>query len=280
MVIDARVRPPFGEFLNMTIPFNFDVVEPLSKSLGLQAAKSGKNKSVDEMMAEMKAAGIVKAIIVGRQSPQFGSVKNDETADLVSKYPRKLLGIGGIHPLPIENAIDEIERCIKKLKFAGIALEPGAASPPMYPNDKSIYPIYYTCQQYDIPIYITVSGFVGPNIGFSDPKFIDQVAVDFPKLKIIVAHAAYPHLHTMLYSAMLRPNIYLLPDLYLPNMPGGNEYVVAANLFLEDRLIFGSAYPIASFDSILDGYRKMPFKKKVLEKVLYHNAAKLFKIDS
>lgn len=276
MIIDARVRPPYGGYVNMTIPYNFEVVEPLSKSLGLEAAGSGKNKSVDEMMMEMKAAGIVKAIIVGRQSPQFGSVRNDEIADLVSKYPETLVGIGGVHPLPIDNAINEIEKCIKKWKFAGIALEPGAASPPMYPNDRNIYPIYHVCQQYKIPIYITVSGFVGPHIGFSDPKFIDQVAVDFPRLRMVIAHAAYPHLHTMLYAAMLRPNIYLLPDLYLPYMPGGDTYVVAANQFLEDRMIFGSAYPIASFDSILNGYKKMAFKKGVLEKVLYHNAAKLF----
>lgn len=276
MIIDARVRPPIGDFLEMQMPYNVKAVEPFSKLLGLEYARSGKNQSITEMLEEMKAAGIVKGVIVGRQSPQFGSVRNDHIADLLKKYPEQLIGIGGVHPLPLDNALKEIEYCIKTLKFAGIAIEPGAASPAMFPNDRHYYPIYHYCQELGIILYMTVSGFVGPDISFSDPIYIDQVAVDFPSLKIVIAHAAYPHLHTMLYSALLRPNLYLLPDLYLPNMPGGVEYAVAANQFLEDRLIFGSAYPIGSFETVIAGYRKMPFKKAVLEKVLYKNAETLF----
>ena len=278
MIIDSRIRPPFGGFLNLN-PYNPNIVGPLAKALGLKTAISGKNRSADEMVTEMKAAGIDKGIIVGRQSPKSGSLPNDDIVTFLSQYPGKFIGIGGIHPLPLDNAIKEIERCIKVLNFAGIALEPGVASPPMFPNDKNFYPIYDTCQKFEIPVFMTISGWFGPNIGYSDPIFIDQVAADFPNLKIVVAHAAYPFVTTMLFSALRRPNIYLLPDLYVPYVPGGNEYVVAANLFLEDRLLFGSAYPIASFESILDGYRKMPFKKVVLEKVLYHNAARLFKME-
>ncbi len=279
MIIDARIRPPFGGFLNLTVPYNFDIFDivSFSKSLGLEPAKSGEHKTVDEMIAEMKVADVVKGILVGRQCADYGSVPNDDIKTFINKYPGQFIGIAGIHPLPLDNALEEIDRCIKVCKFAGISLEPGVTSPPMYPNDKTYYPIYYTCQKLEIPVYITVSGLAGPNIGYSDPKYIDQVAVDFPKLKIVVAHAAYPYVHTMLYAAWMRPNIYLLPDIYV-NMPGGNEFAVAANLFLEDRLLFGSAYPVASFESIIATYRKMPFKKGVLEKVLYHNAARLFKI--
>jgi len=279
MIIDARIRPPFGGFLDLVVPFNFDIVSPLAKSLGLEAAKSGQTKSPDQMLSEMKEAGITKGVIVGRQSPQFGSVPNDDVAAFVKKYPGQFIGIGGIHPLPLENALTEVERCIKVLKFAGIALEPGAASPSMYPNDRNFYPIYHACQKLEIPVYLTVSGFVGPHMGYSDPVYIDQVAVSFPKLKIVIAHAAYPFLHTMLYCSWIRPNVYLLPDLYPPYMPGGHEFANAANLFLEDRLIFGSAYPVASFKSIVEGYKKMPFKKGVLDKVFYHNAARLFKME-
>ena len=236
MIIDARIRPPFGGFLDMAIPYNIDIIAPFSKGLGLEVAKSGKNKSVDEMIAEMKAADVVKGILVGRQSPGFGSAKNEDIATLINKYPGRFVGIGGIHPLPLDNALKEIDRCINVLKFAGVALEPGVASPPMYPDDKNYYPIYHTCQELEIPVYLTVSGFVGPNIGYSDPVHVDQVAADFPKLQIIVAHAAYPYVHQMLYSAWYRPNIYLCPDLYV-NMPGLNEFVVAANLFLEDTVI-------------------------------------------
>ncbi|MFH1955248.1 MAG: amidohydrolase family protein [Pseudomonadota bacterium] len=278
MIIDCRIRPPFGQFLNMVYPYDFKLVDPLAKSLGLKAAESGRNHSVEEMIDEMKAAGVVKAVIMGRQSPLWGSIPNDEIAELINRYPDLFLGVGGVHPLPFDEALKEIERCVKDLGFVAMAVEPGAASPPMYPDDPAIYPVYLRCQQLGVPLFMTVSGLVGPNIGYAMPSHIDKVAVDFPDLKIIVSHAAFPWVTPMLGSALYRPNIYLLPDIYLPNMPGGEEYVRAANVYLEERLIFGSAYPIASFESILDGYRKMPFKKEVLEKVLYGNAARLFNI--
>ena len=71
----------------------------------------------------------------------------------------------------------------------------------------------------------------------------------------------------------------LLPDLYLPYVPWGSEYVHAANEFLSEQMLFGSAYPVASFSSILEGYRKAPFEKDVLEKVLYQNAVRLLGLE-
>ena len=53
-------------------------------------------------------------------------------------------------------------------------------------------------------------------------------------------------------------------------------YVKAANEFLEDQLLFGSTYPVASFESVLEGYRNAPFRPEVLEKVLYTNACRLY----
>ena len=283
MIIDGRIRPAVGGFLEMPIPFDPASMEPFSKSLGLEFARSAKNRSISEMISEMKEAGIEKGVLVGRQSPGFGtgigSKINDDIAELISKHPDRFVGIGGVHPLPIKNAMEEIVRCIDDLKFSGVALEPGVASTPMYPNDKKMYPIYDFCQERNIPIYLTVSGFVGPNIGFSDPAYVDEVAADFPKLEIIVAHAAYPYVHQMLYSALLRPNINLILDLYV-NMPGAQEFVTATNLFLQDKLIFASAYPIGSFGSIIESYNKLKIKENVIEKVMYKNIARLLKIDT
>ena len=282
MIIDGRIRPAVGGFLEMPIPFNPEAMEPFSKKLGLNFANSAKNKSISEMISEMKEAGIDMGVLVGRQSPGFGtgvgSKINDDIAALISKYPDRFVGIGGIHPMPTKNAIMEIKRCIEELKFVGVALEPGVAATPLYPNDRKMYPIYDFCQEIKIPIYLTVSGFVGPNIGFSDPAYVDQVAGDFPDLEIIVAHAAYPYVHPMLYSALLRPNINLILDLYV-NMPGAQEFVTAANLFLQDKLIFASAYPIGSFDSIMESYKRLKLKDDVREKVMYKNIARLLKID-
>lgn len=278
MIIDARVRPPFGQFLKTMIPYNLPLVEPLVKRLGFSLPESARQHSVDGMLREMKESGIVKGIIAGRASPLWGAVPNDEIQIFIKKYPETFIGLAGIHPLPIEAATKEVERCINELGFRGITLEPGAANPPMYPNDETLYPVYYICQKLKVAIMMTISGLVGPDIGYAMPTYIDKVAVDFPDLPLIIAHAAYPWVTAMLGVALYRPNVFLLPDVYLPYMPGGEEYVRAANQYMQDQMLFGSAYPLASFSSIIEGYKKMPFEKKVLEKVFYENAARLFNV--
>ncbi len=279
MIIDSRVRPPIGGFLDMVYPYDFSKVDPLAATLGLEPAESGRNRSVEQMMEEMRQAGVVKGVLMGRQCHEWGSVDNDDIAALVRQHPDHFVAFGGVHPLPIDEALDEVDRCVNELGFLGVAVEPGTSSPPMYPDDAALYPLYHHCQKIGVPLVMTVSGLVGPNIGYALPVHIDKVAAAFPDLTLIIAHAAFPWVTAMLGSALYRPNIYLIPDIYLPHMPGGEEYVRAANTFMQDRLLFGSAYPIASFSSILDGYRKMPFEKDVLEKVLYGNAARLFGLE-
>ena len=126
---------------------------------------------------------------------------------------------------------------------------------------------------------ITSSLLAGPNVGYAEPAHIDAVAAQFPDLKIIVAHASYPLVREILGVAFWRPNVLLLPDLYLPKCPWGNEYVQAANEYLEDQVIFGSAYPITSFAEMVEGYRKMSFRSETLEKVLYTNASRLLGME-
>ena len=118
----------------------------------------------------------------------------------------------------------------------------------------------------------------GPNVGYANPQHIDSLAMQFSELRIIVAHASYPLVREILGVAFWRPNVFLLPDLYLPKCPWGDEYVQGANEFLEDQVIFGSAYPITSFKEMVEGYKKMSFRSEVLQKVLYTNAAKLLGI--
>lgn len=275
-IIDFRIRPPYGDYLKLGVPYDFQFIEPtITRRVGLEIPQSARNHSMDQMIREMKDAGIDMGVIVGRDSPAWGTVPNDQLHAVAQQYPGLFFVFGGVHPLPTQAAIKEIERCIKDLGFKGIAVEPGSCSPPMVPSDSALYPVYSTCQRLQVPVMMTISLLTGPDVSYSMPLHVDKVAVAFPDLKIIIAHAAYPWVREMLGVAFWRPNVFLLPDLYLPYIIWGNEYVSAANEFLGDRTLFGSAYPISSFASIVAGYKKMPFKPEVLEKVFYGNAARL-----
>ena len=62
------------------------------------------------------------------------------------------------------------------------------------------------------------------------------------------------------------------------NSPGAQDYAAAANTFMQDRFLFGSAYPLMPIGDSLTRFKSL-FKPEVLPKLLWKNAAKLFNLN-
>ena len=77
---------------------------------------------------------------------------------------------------------------------------------------------------------------------------------------------------------LLPENIYLCPDMYLFNCSGAADYIMAANNFMQDRFLFGTAYPLMPIVDCVSHFKGL-FKPEVLPKLLYKNAAKLLDIE-
>lgn len=79
---------------------------------------------------------------------------------------------------------------------------------------------------------------------------------------------------------MVCPNIYLYPDFYgyMPNMPFADEFVKAANSYMEYRFLFGSGYPIRSMIQAVEQFKAQPYPPNVLERLMWKNAAELLGI--
>ena len=119
----------------------------------------------------------------------------------------------------------------------------------------------------------------GPDLSHSDPVIIDRVCGDFPNLTVINTHGGYPWVQQILFVAFKRPNLYLCPDMYMFNVPGVNDYVAAANTFMRDRMVFGTAYPFIGFKDGVEQFCALPFKPEVLPGLLYKNAARALKLN-
>jgi predicted TIM-barrel fold metal-dependent hydrolase len=119
----------------------------------------------------------------------------------------------------------------------------------------------------------------GKNIRFDHPADIQDVARDFPDLQLVAGHGCYPWVTEIIGVALKHPNVHLCPDVYM-FLPGGNQYVEAANTFLQDQLMFGTAYPYRPLGETVDLYMKLGLNEQSLKKTLYDNAAKLLKIGS
>jgi len=268
LVVDFRVRPPFKGYLD-TINYQNNDSPP----------------SIDEFMAEMDKAGIDVAVVLGRQTPPsmeyrgswglpYGSVPNDDLAELVSIYPDRLIAFAGINGATGTGAINEIERC-RQMGFRGIALDNGWGDPPLYDDDPLLFPIYEKCEEDGLIVAITSSIAIGPDMDYCKPIHIQRLGVRFRDLKIIVPHACWPWVSLACAAAFRNPNLHLIPDYYI-GMPGANEYVDWTNARLKDQVLFASSYPGSGLVDAVDRYRKLGFASdEIRRRVMGQNAARL-----
>lgn len=239
------------------------------------------------LLQEMDQAGIRLGVIMGRQSAEpVGIIPNDEIAETIAQYPDRFVGFAGIDTSqPAETSLAEIERCMRIPGFVGVSIEPCASRTPMLADDRRLAPIYEACQQREIPISVSLSNLLchtaGSSYSYSSPLPLYQVAIDFPKLKIIVSHGAWPWVRELLGIAFVCSNVWVSPDLFMVgvNMPGADEYVKAANMYLSDRTLFGTNYPTRPLVESVQTFAQWSFAPGVKEKILCKNALRVMKID-
>jgi len=278
VIIDFRVRPPLGGFLEALLFRESVRTARICRSQRHEPPPSLLQPSWDTFLAEFDASGIDLAVVPGRFSaPRYGQVPNEDVARIVRQGEGRFVGFAAVD-VNSPSAADDLEQAIRDMGLVGLALDPGFCDPPLYPDDPKLEPLYRRCLHLEVPAMITVSGRAGPDISFADPVRVDRLAASFPDLQIVVAHAGWPRVMEMLAVADRRPNVWISPDQYAVNLPGASHLVEAANSFLGDRLLFGSSYPFLPMKGALESYRALPFLPEVLDGVLGNNARRLLRL--
>jgi hypothetical protein len=240
-------------------------------------------KSLDLFLKEMGEAGVDKGILVGRQAGHR-NVSNDDIAELRNMYPDRFpVAIAGIDGNDEKAAIREVERTLKEMEFKGIAMDPGWSVPPLYVDDKSLYPIYSKCAELGGILYLTCSLMQGPDISYAEPARIQRVANAFPALQIVVVHGAFPFTNEMLGVMIANAplaNLWVAPDFFqfIPGFAGAQDWVEAANHYIGDRMLYASSYPVRPMKQSIEEFRRFRYEPEVLENIMAKNAANLFGI--
>jgi uncharacterized protein len=168
----------------------------------------------------------------------------------------------------------QVEEIIRSAELRGAVIESGCADVPRYADDRELTPIFGMCEDAGLPVLLMAGGNAGPDISYSDPGQIDRLAARHPKLAIIAAHGSWPWVNQILGIAYRRPNVWVSPDMYL-FLPGWQMYVDAANGYLQDRFLFGTAYPALPFKATVDRFLELPFHDAVRPRLLHENAQRL-----
>ncbi len=246
----------------------------LAQQLAYQASRETFEQHLDE-------EGIDAALLVNYVSPDvmgFPPSVNDWVCEY-TKGSTRLLPMGSVHPHAVSDARAEAERIVA-LGVHAIKVHP--AHQLLYPNDPAFAPVYEVAQHHGIPVTIHTGTSVFPRAKnrFTDPIYVDDVAVDFPNLKILLAHAGRPLWpDASFFLARRHANVFLeisgippkrLLD-YLPRLPE-----------LEGKVVWGSDWPSMGIKSLAQNVRDflaLPgFTDAAKGQVLWETGARLFRL--
>lgn len=235
--------------------------------------------TIEDTLKDMDEAKVDKAVIVAvdAETTTGFKVPNEYVAGIVKQYPDRFIGFAGVDPHKGILAVRELEKAVQELGLKGLKFIHHILE--LYPNDPIMYPIYEKAQELDIPvIFHTGNQFhSGTKLKYCHPIYLDEVAVDFPRLKIIMAHFGFPWFPEGLAIIQRNPNVYFNIAGWAPkHIP---EMVIRyMDSVLSHKALFGSDYPLIPRKRIIKELQELPLKEETRKKLLTDNPKRLLKL--
>ena len=148
-------------------------------------------------------------------------------------------------------------------------------------DEKLFYPIYEKCVEYNIPVqsHCGTTGMYFTKLKHMMPLQYDDVAVDFPTLKLVLLHYGIGGWHNQAMSLAFRhPNVYIDLSGASPSIIPPEVYLAANTPFYQDKILFGTDYPFVGMQTWFKGFNKMKrfkWSKTTTRKVLRENFLRL-----
>jgi predicted TIM-barrel fold metal-dependent hydrolase len=234
-----------------------------------------------EMYRELDMMAVLLAVdsTTGMGTPP---VTNDFVAEAVRNDPDVYIGFASVDPWAGQKAVDEVKRAMEELGLKGFKFHP--ATQDFYPNDRQFYPIYEAIAPYKVPMLIHTGttgigaglpGGGGIKLGGCKPiPYMDDVAADFPDTPMILAHPSWPWQDEALAMAVHKPNVYIDLSGWSPKY-FSRSLVQYSNTRIQDKVMFGTDYPLITPERWLRDFYAAGFKDEVRDKILFDNANRL-----
>jgi predicted TIM-barrel fold metal-dependent hydrolase len=240
--------------------------------------------SPDNLLRYLDENGVERICCINYVSPDvmgFTRDVNDWIANFTRDHRDRLVAVGSVNPLHELDVHGEIRRVLD-LGIGMIKIHPPHQlfSPNAYRGELwQLAEVYRECEERGVPVMFHTGTSVFPRARnvFADPMPIDDVAIDFPKLPIILAHTGRPlYGETALFLARRHPNVYIdlsgIPPKALP------KYVPRLAQ-IADKALWGTDWPsmgVVSLRKNIDDFRALGLGEEIERKVFWDNAARLF----
>jgi predicted TIM-barrel fold metal-dependent hydrolase len=211
-------------------------------------------------------------------------VSNDEVLQLGIDHPDVIIPFVSLDPTRGPSAVREARRLVAGGRVRGLKLHPPLQQ--FAPNDPIAYPLYEVFAEAELPVLFHtghsgigtgMAGGGGIRLKYGNPMLVDDVAVDFPTMPIILAHPSFPWQDEALSVCLHKPTVHIDLSGWSPKYFPAN-LIQYANTLLKTKVLFGSDYPLITPDRWMADFEKIGIRDEVRPLILKENAVRLFKL--
>jgi len=209
------------------------------------------------------------------------AISSEEIAAAAARFPDVLIPFGSVDPRRGPEAVARARSLVREHGVKGFKFHPSLQA--FAPNDPECYPLWAEIESLGVPalfhsgqtgIGAGLPGGRGIKLRLSDPMLVDDVAADFPGLTVILAHPSVPWAASSVSIATHKANVYIDLSGWAPKyFPA--DLVRAANSYLQDKVLFGTDYPLLTPERWLREFEALDFKPEAKAKILKANAVRV-----
>jgi uncharacterized protein len=241
----------------------------------------------EQMIAQMDEAGVERAFLIACKLGQEGTpgawhMPYEWIAEAVTEYPDRFSGLAGVDPTEGMHGVRRLEWAVKELGFIGAHTYPHWFELP--PNDRRYYPFYSKCCELGISIQMQVGQSLvyykkRPLRSVARPILLDDIACDFPELKLIGIHVGIPWHDEMIAMAWKHENVFICSDAHSPKY-WPESFVHYLKSYGSSKVLFGTDYPVLAFKRTIDEIDALGLKPASKQAFLRDNALRVYGFNS
>jgi len=233
----------------------------------------------DKLSDYLKKEGVDFTVCLAEVNPLTSGTVTNEYVFEFCKNKDSLIPFASLNPYLFPEAPKVLEKYVKDYGFKGLKMLPNYQW--YYPNDNKLYPIYAKAEELQIPVMFHTGSsiFKGARIKYADPKLLDDLAVDFPHLTIIMVHGGRGFWYNdASFLAQIHPNMYL----EIAGLPPQNLLTYFPDLEkISHKVIFGTDWPgCPGIKKNIEIIKGLPISKESKSKILGENAARILGLDN
>jgi len=225
----------------------------------------------EKLLADMDEAGVEKAILsIGAKDPDARTLR------FAANHPKRFAYAVSVDPRKLLRELWRLEELAKTLPVAMARVVPFLIDLP--PTHPVYYPLYAKCVELDVAFQTQV-GHTGPLLPSETgrPIYIDQVALDFPELRIICGHIGWPWTEEMIAVAWKHANVFIDTSAHVPkHYP--QEFVHFMKTFGKHKVCFATDYPLLPFTRVVQELAALDLSPEVRQLFLRDNARRALKL--